>query len=182
VSVRNPGRNPVFTIGHSTRSAAELIALLAEAGADLVADVRAFPRSRTNPQFNGPVLEQALSGSGIAYRYLPALGGRRRAGKGPSPNTLWRNESFRAYADYAATAEFRAGFEELRALAGGHRCAIMCAEAVWWRCHRRIIADYLLAEGFEVAHILGPGKLTPATLTPGAQRLSGGGLVYPGEA
>ena len=175
-------RNPVFTIGHSTRSAAELISLLQEATAELVADVRAFPRSRTNPQFNGPVLREALAGVGIAYRYLPALGGRRRGGDAPSPNTLWRNESFRAYADYAGTGEFRAGFEELRALAGEQRCAIMCAEAVWWRCHRRIIADYLLAEGFEVVHILGPGKLTPATLTPGARRSVDGSLVYPAES
>lgn len=175
-------RNPVFTIGHSTRSAAELISLLQEATADLVADVRAFPRSRTNPQFNGPVLQEALAGVGIAYRYLPALGGRRRAGEAPSPNTLWRNESFRAYADYAGSGEFRAGLEELCVLAGEQRCAIMCAEAVWWRCHRRIIADYLLAAGFEVVHILGPGKLTPATLTPGARRAADGGLVYPAES
>jgi uncharacterized protein (DUF488 family) len=174
-------RNPVFTIGHSNRSVAELIALLGEATADLVADVRAFPRSRTNPQFNGPVLQEALAGAAIAYRYLPSLGGRRRAGPAPSPNTLWRNESFRAYADYAGTGEFRAGLEELCALAAGHRCAIMCAEAVWWRCHRRIIADYLLTAGLEVVHILGPGQLTPATLTPGARRSGGDGLVYPSE-
>lgn len=172
-------RNPVFTIGHSTRSAAELIALLGEAAADLVADVRAFPRSRTNPQFNAPELQKTLARAAIAYRYLPALGGRRRGRKEPSPNTLWRNESFRAYADYAGTVEFRAGLEELCALAGEHRCAVMCAEAVWWRCHRRIIADYLLAAGFEVVHILAPGKLTPATLTPGAMRSTDGGLVYP---
>lgn len=174
-------RNPVFTIGHSRRSADELIALLGEAGADLVADVRAFPRSRTNPQFNRDVLPETLAAAGIDYRYLPALGGRRRAGKTASPNTLWRNESFRAYADYAGTSEFRAGLDELRALAKEHRCAVMCAEAVWWRCHRRIIADYLLAQGFEVAHIMAPGKLEPASLTPGACRLADGGLVYPAE-
>ena len=173
--------NPVFTIGHSTRSAAELIALLGEAAADLVADVRAFPRSRTNPQFNGPVLQETLAAAGLGYRYLPALGGRRHGRKGPSPNMLWQNESFRAYADYAGTVEFRFGLEELCALAAEHRCAIMCAEAVWWRCHRRIIADYLLAAGLEVIHILGPGKLTPATLTAGAQPSGDGGLVYPGE-
>jgi uncharacterized protein (DUF488 family) len=174
-------RNPVFTIGHSTRSTAELISLLGEAAADLVADVRAFPHSRTNPQFNGPALQRELADAGVGYRYLPALGGRRRGDKAHSPNTLWRNESFRAYADYAGTGEFRAGLEELCVLAAEHRCAIMCAEALWWRCHRRIIADYLLAAGFEVVHILGPGKLTPATLTPGARRSSGYGLVYPPE-
>src|SRR6185437_13889076 len=106
-----------------------------------------------------------------------SLGGRRHVKK-KTPNTLWKNASFRAYADYAGTAEFRAGLEELRALAGAHRCAIMCAEAVWWRCHRRIIADYLLTAGFEVVHILGPGKLTPASLTPGARPVGNGGLVY----
>ncbi|MGH8300518.1 MAG: DUF488 family protein, partial [Steroidobacteraceae bacterium] len=101
---------------------AELIALLSEASSDLLADIRAFPRSRSNPQFNGPVLQEALAQSGVAYRYLPALGGRRHGRKGDSPNMLWRNESFRAYADYAGTAEFRAGLAELCALAGGHRC------------------------------------------------------------
>jgi uncharacterized protein (DUF488 family) len=174
--------NPVFTIGHSTRAAAELIALLGEAAADLVADVRAFPRSRTNPQFNGPVLQETLAAAGIGYRFLPELGGRRHGRKEASPNTLWRNESFRAYADYAGTVEFRAGLAELCALAGAHRCAIMCAEAVWWRCHRRIIADYLLTAGLEVVHILAAGKLTPATLTPGARPVGDGGLVYPAES
>jgi uncharacterized protein (DUF488 family) len=177
----NGRRNPVFTIGHSNRPVAELIALLAEAGADLVADIRAFPRSRANPQFNGPALQEELAAAGMAYRYLPALGGRRHGRKQDSPNTLWRNDSFRAYADYAGTPEFRAGLDELCALAGERRCAIMCAEAVWWRCHRRIVADYLLAAGFEVIHIMGPGKLTPATLTPGAQRSGDGGLLYPAE-
>ena len=175
-------RNPVFTIGHSTRPVAELIGLLHEATADLIADVRAFPRSRANPQFNGPALREALGEAGIDYRYLPALGGRRHGRKELSPNMLWRNESFRAYADYAGTAEFRAGLEELCALAAEHRCAVMCAEALWWRCHRRIIADYLLAAGFEVVHILGPGKLTPATITPGARRSGECGLIYPQQA
>ncbi len=173
-------RNPVFTIGHSNRTAAELITLLRGAAVDLLADIRAFPRSRANPQFNGPQLQAELAAAAIAYRYLPALGGRRRGRKGDSPNMLWRNESFRAYADHAGGAEFRAGFEELCALAGEHRCAIMCAEALWWRCHRRIVADYLLAAGFEVIHILGPGKLASATLTPGARR-AGGVLIYPAQ-
>lgn len=178
---RDGGRNPFFTIGHSNRPVAELIALLEEAAVDLLADIRAFPRSRANPQFNGPELEKDLAAAGMAYRYLPALGGRRHGRKGDSPNRLWRNESFRAYADYACSEEFRAGFQELCALAAEHRCAIMCAEVLWWRCHRRIVADYLLAAGFEVIHILGPGKLTAATLTPGARPSADGGLVYPAE-
>lgn len=175
-------RTRVFTIGHSTRPAAEFVTLLAEAGVDLVADVRAVPRSRTNPQFNTTTLQKTLRGAGIAYRYLPALGGWRHQRASRSLNTLWRNASFRAYADYAGTSEFRAGFRELRTLAAKRHCAIMCAEVLWWRCHRRIIADYLLAAGFEVVHIMGPGKLAPATLTPGALRGADDGLIYPGDA
>jgi uncharacterized protein (DUF488 family) len=161
---------PFFTIGHSTRTTAELVELLREGGVDLVADVRRFPRSRANPQFNAEALGPALRKEGIGYRHLAALGGRRSSAgaNAPSRNTLWRAVAFRAYSDYAETAEFRAGFDALLALAGERKVAIMCAEAVWWRCHRRIIADYLLARGVEVRHILGPGKIEPATLTPGA--------------
>jgi uncharacterized protein (DUF488 family) len=147
----------------------------------LLADVRSVPRSRTNPQFNADVLSEALAAAGMTYRHLRALGGLRHRRKDamPSPNALWRNEAFRNYADYAATDEFRAGFDELRALALVHRCAIMCAEAVWWRCHRRIITDYLLADGIPVAHVMGHNRIDPAKLTPGARLLPGGGLVYP---
>ena len=171
----------IWTIGHSTRECAELTALLGEVGIDLLADVRSVPRSRTNPQFNADALPGALAATGIDYRHLPALGGLRgrRKDGAPSPNALWRNDAFRNYADYAATGPFRAGLDELTALSRDHRCAIMCAEAVWWRCHRRIIADYLLADGIEVAHIMGPRKIEPATLTPGARRLPDGALLYP---
>jgi uncharacterized protein (DUF488 family) len=160
----------VHTVGHSTRTTSELVELLREGGVELVADVRRFPRSRTNPQFNAEALGPALQKECIGYRHLVALGGRRSAAgaKAPSRNTLWREAAFRAYSDYAETDEFRAGFEALLALTGKRRVAIMCAEAVWWRCHRRIIADYLLARGVEVRHILGAGKIEPATLTPGA--------------
>ncbi len=170
----------IWTIGHSTRTVAELAELLGEAAINLLADVRSVPRSRTNPQFNADALPAALAPDGIVYRHLPALGGlrgRRKDGL-PSPNTLWRNLAFRNYADYAATAPFRAGLDELIGLSRDHRCAIMCAEAVWWRCHRRIIADYLLAEGIRVAHIMGQNKIEPATLTPGAQLLQDGSLLY----
>ncbi len=158
------------------------MALLLEAGADLLVDVRSVPRSRTNPQFNAQVLPESLSRARIGYHYVAALGGRRHRPRGaaPSPNGYWQNTSFRAYADYAATESFRAGLEELCALAEKHRCAIMCAEAVWWRCHRRIIADYLLARGLEVQHILGGKHIAPATPTPGVRELEGGTLVYPG--
>src|SRR6185312_1167921 len=174
-------RLTVFTIGHSTRTIADFVALLRQAGVDMVVDVRSFPRSRTNPQFNTETLPGTLAEAGMSYRHLSALGGRRHRSKAaaPSLNLLWRNDSFRNYADYAATDAFRAGLEELRALIAVYCCAVMCSEAVWWRCHRRIIADYLLAEGILVAHIMGQGQIVPATLTPGAQVLRGGTLLYP---
>lgn len=173
-------RDGVHTVGHSTRTSAELVALLQQVAVTLLVDVRSVPRSRTNPQFNADVLPQTLRREGIGYRYIRALGGWRHRSRQatPSPNTYWQNLSFRAYADYAATDVFRTGLEELRDLTETHRCAIMCAEAVWWRCHRRIIADYLLAEGIAVAHILGIDRIEPATLTPGVHRLPTGALVY----
>ena len=173
----------IYTIGHSTRSVAELVALLCEAGVDLLVDVRSVPRSRTNPQFNTDTLPKELAADGIGYRHLRALGGLRHHPKGApqSPNTLWRNDAFRNYADYAMTGPFREGLAELRALAQEHTCAIMCAEAVWWRCHRRLVADYLLTEGVPIAHIMGPGKIEPARLTPGAQPQPDGTILYAGE-
>jgi uncharacterized protein (DUF488 family) len=170
----------VFTIGHSTRSVGELIALLKEAGVERLIDVRSVPRSRANPQFNADALPDALAASGIGYTHLVALGGLRHHPKGapPSPNTLWRSDAFRNYADYAMTPAFRAGLDQLCGLAREECCAIMCAEAVWWRCHRRIIADYLLARGIAVAHIMGSAKLDPATLTPGARNLPDGTILY----
>jgi uncharacterized protein (DUF488 family) len=173
----------MFTIGHSTRSVGELIALLRQARVKMLVDVRSVPRSRTNPQFNTDTLPQALAHAGVGYRHIRALGGLRHHPKGApaSPNTLWRNGAFRNYADYAMTGPFRAGLAELRALATENRCAIMCAEAVWWRCHRRLVADYLVAEGVPVGHIMGPGKIEPARLTLGAQPQLGGAIVYAGE-
>jgi uncharacterized protein (DUF488 family) len=174
----------VFTIGHSTRTIAAFAALLAEAGVDLLVDIRSIPRSRTNPQFNADALPPALAEFGIACRPSPALGGLRHRQKGapPSPNLYWRVAAFRNYADYAATPAFRQGLDELEALAKDHRCAIMCAEAVWWRCHRRIVADYLLSDGFDVRHIMAPGRIEPASPTPGARRQDNGTLVYPAAA
>jgi uncharacterized protein (DUF488 family) len=158
----------IFTIGHSTRTIAEFVALLRQVAVDLRVDVRSIPRSRTNPQFNADALPKVLVDAGINYCHLPALGG-----------LLWRVAAFRNYADYAATDAFRTGLDELRALARDNCCAIMCAEAAWWRCHRRIIADYLLAEGALVAHIMGESKIDPAKLTPGVRSLPGGMLIYP---
>ena len=138
---------------------------------DLLVDVRSIPRSRTNPQFNADALPETLAAAGISYQHLPALGGLRHRKKGatPSLNTFWQVAAFRNYADYAATDAFRKGLDELRALARDNYCAIMCAEAVWWRCHRRIIADYLLADGVPVSHIMGLNKIDPAKLTPGVR-------------
>ena len=171
----------VFTIGHSTRTIAELVALLKQVNVDLLVDVRSIPRSRMVPQFNFDTLPDSLAQEGIGYQHLRALGGRRYHPKGApiSTNTFWHVLAFRNYADYAETDAFRAGFEDLLALARSHRCAIMCAEAVWWRCHRRIITDYLLARGVTVDHIMGLGQVTPATITPVARLLLDGTLRYP---
>ncbi len=171
----------IFTIGHSTRTLAEFVSLLKQVDVTLLVDVRSIPRSRTTPQFNGDTLPDSLAADGISYRHLRTLGGRRHHRKGAplSLNMYWRVGAFRNYADYAETAEFRSGLEALCAFACVDRCAIMCAEAVWWRCHRRVIADYLLAGGARVEHIMGPGQVVPATLTPGACVMADGMLRYP---
>lgn len=172
---------PFFTIGHSNRSLEELVELLRSAGIDLLADVRKFPRSRTNPQFNEDTLAEALPQLKISYEWMGALGGRRGIAKSVSPdvNGLWRNLSFHNYADYALSAEFSAGLRNLIERGRQQRCSIMCSEAVWWRCHRRIIADYLIASGEEVFHIMAPGRLEPAQLTQGAVVREDGKVVYP---
>ncbi len=171
-----------FTIGHSTRSIEEFVVLLRDAGANFVVDVRSIPRSRTNPQFNSDSFSDSLSDFQIGYSHLKRLGGLRGHLKNsaPSQNTFWENTSFRNYADYAATPDFREGMAELYALGCAQVCAIMCAEAVWWRCHRRIITDYLIAEGHEVFHIMGLGKVNPASINSVAVRELNGVLLYPG--
>ena len=173
-------RDTIFTLGHSTRTLADFVALLRQVDVTLLVDVRSIPRSRMTPQFNTDTIPGTLAAEGIGYRHLDALGGRRHHRKGapPSLNVYWRVAAFRNYADYAETDDFRAGLQALRELARDDRCAIMCAEAVWWRCHRRIITDYLLAGGTRVEHIMGPGQVVPATLTPGARVLADGTLRY----
>lgn len=170
-----------FTIGHSTRPLDEFVALLRESRVELVADVRSIPRSRTNPQYNRDDLPISLAGFQIGYEHYATLGGRRGRVRNvePSPNGFWRVASFRNYADYALTQPFASGLDSLREAGRVRRCAVMCAEAVWWRCHRRIIADYLLAAGDEVCHILGPGHVDQATLTPGAVVHGDGRITYP---
>lgn len=174
----------IFTIGHSTRALDAFIAALKSAGVDAIADIRRFPRSRRYPHFNGEALAPALAAEGIAYRHFPALGGRRgkRADGTPSPHTLWREETFRNFADYAETAEFRAAFDAVAAMGKSGSPAIMCAEAVWWRCHRRIVADYLIAAGIAVEHIFDEKKREVAKLTPGAHLRPDGSILYDGAA
>jgi uncharacterized protein (DUF488 family) len=144
----------IWTIGHSTRSLEEFLALLAAFRIEAVTDVRRFPGSRRQPQFAYEALAQSLPAHGIAYHWLPQLGGGRRT-RPDSPNTAWRNAAFRGYADHLASAEFAEGLASLLALAARQRTAVMCAEAVWWHCHRSIIADVLKLRGIEVIHILG---------------------------
>jgi uncharacterized protein (DUF488 family) len=158
----------LHTIGHSTRPPEEFIALLQAGGVDFLVDIRAIPRSRRNPDYNIDTLPGLLRPAGIFYSHIAALGGRRGKSKHSSPNGLWENDSFRNYADYALTPPFRDGLATLLALAADHRPAIMCAEALWWQCHRRIVTDHLLAAGCAVTHIMGPDKSEPASLTKGA--------------
>ena len=169
----------ILTIGHSTHPIGEFLALLRQAPVELLVDVRSFPRSRTNPQFNTDALRDCLAAAGIGYLHLLALGGRRRGHAAGSPNTLWRNDAFRNYADYAQSEPFRSALQALMTVAARQRCAIMCSEALWWRCHRRIITDYLLVQGVPVSHMMGSGNMAAATLTPGARALPDGTLVYP---
>jgi uncharacterized protein (DUF488 family) len=175
---------PFFTIGHSTRPIGDFVDLLTASGIDLVVDVRTVPRSRTNPQYNRETLPQELSEFQIAYQHVAELGGLRGRASDVAPdiNAFWQNRSFHNYADYAMGGGFRAGFDRLRELGRARHCAVMCSEAVWWRCHRRIIADYLLLSGEQVFHILGPGKIAPASPTPGARAGPGGVLTYPAQA
>ncbi len=168
----------IFTVGHSTRTAEDFIALLKENGVTRLVDVRTVPRSARNPQFNRETLPATLVRAGIAYAHMKDLGGLRRARK-DSINTGWRNASFRGYADYMQTPEFASALDELIAFARNERVAIMCAEAVPWRCHRSLIGDALLVRGFDVQDITGPGKTRPHQLTPFA-RVEGTSITYPG--
>ncbi len=175
----SPVAGDLFTIGHSTRTLDELIAMLREAGVTRLADVRAFPRSRMNPQFNVDTLPAALAAAGIDYRHLPALGGRRGTrADAPSRNTLWNVQAFRNYADYAQTPPFRRALDDLTRLAADRPTAIMCAEAVWWRCHRRLVTDYMLVAGWHVVHLMAPGHRQEAALTPGAVLQADGTIEY----
>jgi uncharacterized protein (DUF488 family) len=167
----------LYTIGHSNRTAEDFRTLLRANGVEAVADVRQFPHSRHNPQFNKETLERDLGEAG--YVHIVQLGGRRGSRLENSPNTLWENTAFRNYADYALGGAFETGLAKLIALGAIRATSMMCAEAVWWRCHRRIVTDYLLARGHAVLHILGNAEPKAASLTPGAQIRGDGKVVYP---
>jgi len=174
---------PFFTVGHSNRSLDEFIALLREPQIACIVDVRKVPRSRSNPQFNGDTLSAALASGDIAYDYVPALGGLRGKDRNlpADTNGFWENASFHNYADYALSTEFERGLDRLIGEGRRRRCAIVCSEAVWWRCHRRLIADRLIARGETVFHIMGPGRLEAAHLTAGAVICPDRSVVYPAE-
>ena len=165
----------IYTIGHSTRSFEELAALLREHGVGRLADIRRYPGSRRYPHFSREALERTLPERGIEYLHLPELGGRRKGGA-ESQNTALRNEQFRAYADHMATEEFRSAVDRLLALEGP--TAVMCAEAVPWRCHRNLLSDDLVRRGVEVVHIIGRGEAKPHEMSRLA-RVDGDRVIYP---
>src|ERR1051325_10820935 len=170
----------VWTIGHSTRSLEELLALLHSFDIQLVVDIRSYPGSRRYPHFNKESLEISLPKNNIQYIYLKELGGRRKADPN-SVNTGWRHEAFRGYADYMQTNDFKKGIDELQQLANHQRTAYMCSEAVWWRCHRSLVSDYLKSIGWTVMHIMDKGKAEEHPYTSPA-RMVNGKLIYTKKA
>lgn len=179
-SRQSTGQLTVFTIGHSTRDLGDFIDLLQSHGIKQLVDVRTIPRSRKNPQYNIDSLPAELAAARIRYAHLPELGGLRRT-RPDSPNTGWRNASFRGYADYMQQPEFTKGLDRLMGMAAARPAAIMCAEAVPWRCHRSLIADALLVRGASVEHIIGGRSTSPHSLTPFA-RVKNKHITYPGAA
>jgi uncharacterized protein (DUF488 family) len=170
----------LFTVGHSNHPLERFLALLARHGVEALADIRRFPGSRKHPHFNRDSLAAALPKSGVEYHWLEALGGRRPKQRDESPNVGLENEGFRNYADYMLTDEFRQGVEKLLEIAGRKRTAILCAEGLFWQCHRRLVSDFLTASGVTVQHIMPGGELRPHTLTSGAA-VESGRVTYPGE-
>ena len=174
----DPDSGSIWTVGHSTRTAEEFNQILVAHAIEALVDVRSFPGSRRYPHFNKPALSRNLEAIGVSYLHDPQLGGRRR----PLPNsrnTAWKNPSFRAYADHMESEEFKKGIEALREIARIKQTAIMCAEALWWRCHRSLIADYLKAKGFAVVHLMDASKTEAHRYTPAA-RIIAGQLSYEG--
>ena len=178
-----PNQLQVFTIGHSSHPLDNFLALLQQHRIEALVDIRRFPGSRKHPHFSRENVAATLPGHGIEYHWLEALGGRRHRKKTdpPSPNPGLRDQSFRNYADYMLTDEFRQGVATLLAIAGNRRTVFMCAEGLYWQCHRRLVSDFLLANGVSIQHIFPNGKLKPHTLTPGV-KLDDGTVTYPAPA
>jgi uncharacterized protein (DUF488 family) len=168
----------IHTIGHSTREADKFLGLLKTHGIRALADIRLVPRSRRHPHFNDDALGRFLEDNGIYYRHFRVLGGRREP-RSDSPNGAWRNPSFRGYADYMLTEEFRAGVAALQQFASEDDTTVMCAEAVWWQCHRALLSDYLVSAGVEVLHIMSAARPNPHALSEFAKVVEGR-LLYPG--
>jgi uncharacterized protein (DUF488 family) len=171
----------LWSVGHSSRSLDELLSLLRAHGIATVADVRTVPKSRRHPHFHTDALAETLPELGFGYTHLPRLGGFRRP-RADSPNDAWENASFRGYADYAMTAEFAAGLGELREIGAAGPTAMMCSEAVWWRCHRRLVADRLVVAGDSVLHIATGARADEHRLTPFALVAGDGQITYPASA
>lgn len=174
------GLPQIYTVGHSTRSLPEFVDLLRVGQVELVVDIRSVPKSRRNPDYNLDALPEKLASYQIGHTHIAELGGLRAKVRSVprDVNAFWTNESFHNYADYALTEPFEAGLSRLLAISSDKRCAIMCAEAVWWRCHRRIVADYLILNGREVCHLLGEHRVERAAITPTATP-NAGRLTYP---
>jgi uncharacterized protein (DUF488 family) len=173
----------IFTVGHSNRSFEEFLALLKEHEIGALADIRRFPGSRKHPHFNRDVLRSSLEAQGIEYAWFENLGGFRHSGKNAtSLNTGLETPGFRSYADYMLTGEFREAVQELLSLATRLPTAVMCAEKFYWKCHRRILCDFLVAQGVSIMHIIEPHSVKPHTLTPGAVVRNDGSVIYPSPA
>jgi uncharacterized protein (DUF488 family) len=174
---------PFYSIGHSTRTIEAFVDLLRAGRVTIVADIRSVPMSRTNPQFNKDTLPKALAEFQIGYQHIAELGGLRGKAKtiAPDINGFWENRSFHNYADYALTTSFSSGLKQLIALGREQRCAMMCSEAVWWRCHRRLVADNLIARSESVFHLMGKDRVELAKLTAGARIQKDGTVTYPAK-
>ena len=171
----------VFTVGHGTRPIEELLTVLGDAGVRTLVDVRRYPGSRRHPQFGRDALAAGLATAGVAYRHDERLGGRRRP-RADSPNSLWRNDQFRGYADHMATPEFRRALAELLREAAARPTTVMCAEAVPWRCHRQLLADAVVLGGVPVLHLLDAASAKPHAVNPAARQASDGSVTYPGTS
>lgn len=172
-----------FTIGHSTRTIEEFYKLLQIAQVTMVVDIRSVPKSRTNPQYNKDTLPETLATLDIGYEHIAELGGLRGKTELSSQklNEYWENKSFRNYADYALTAPFNSGLNKFIELGSERKCTLMCSEAVWWRCHRRIVADHLIARGLRVFHLMGTDKIQQAIFSESARISENGSVIYPRE-